>query len=240
MYISIFLVLVLAVSLPFLISLVPNPSCTDGKQNQNERGVDCGGPCTKVCVQDVAPVANLWTRPFKVAEGVYSIVAFVSNPNTDVLARNVPYDMKLYDKKNILIAERRGVTDILPKSDFPIFEGGIQTNKAEVGEAFFEFSETPVWEKVQKEQPKISVGAPNVTTEGSPKVVVSIRNESYEALKNVPIDVVVFNKEGNALGASETTVDSLKKNESAEVVFTWLLPFADEVSRVAVYPKGVR
>lgn len=28
---------------------VPEPTCTDGIQNQGERGVDCGGPCPEAC-----------------------------------------------------------------------------------------------------------------------------------------------------------------------------------------------
>ena len=26
------------------------PSCTDGKQNQDEQGIDCGGVCAKECL----------------------------------------------------------------------------------------------------------------------------------------------------------------------------------------------
>ena len=34
------------VILVYITWLVPKPSCTDGIQNQNETGVDCGGSCT--------------------------------------------------------------------------------------------------------------------------------------------------------------------------------------------------
>jgi hypothetical protein len=240
MYIGTFLVIVLALVVPVILSALPKASCTDGRKNQGEHDIDCGGPCVTVCLSEVAPVANLWARPFKVADGVYSAVSFVSNRNSNVLAHNVPYTIKLYDKKNILIAERHGVTDILPKSDFPIFEGGIETGKTEVGEVYFEFNSAPVWERVTKEQPKLTVLTPTITLLPTPKVVVTIRNDSAQNLKETLVDVVLFDKEGNAVNASETVLPALKKNESSEVVFTWLSAFSGEVNRIEVYPKGIR
>ncbi len=59
------------------------PTCVDGKQNQNEQGVDCGGVCVNACfvavttkeiqIQNVSFVAG--------GENQYDVVAVVKNPN---------------------------------------------------------------------------------------------------------------------------------------------------------------
>ena len=67
--------------------IAPTPTCFDGKQNQGELGVDCSGPCQKICLAEALPVRVLWVRPFKVAEGVYSGVAYVSNPNPGFMVK---------------------------------------------------------------------------------------------------------------------------------------------------------
>jgi hypothetical protein len=45
------------------------PTCIDGKMNQNEEGVDCGGVCVKVC--EAPAISAVWARSVKVADGVY-------------------------------------------------------------------------------------------------------------------------------------------------------------------------
>jgi hypothetical protein len=40
---------ILVVGLPVFFATYKPPSCSDGKQNQNEKGVDCGGPCSVLC-----------------------------------------------------------------------------------------------------------------------------------------------------------------------------------------------
>ena len=52
------------------------PSCTDGKKNQGEAGVDCGGPCARLCkVVSLPPIVH-WQRAFPVTESVYNVVAY--------------------------------------------------------------------------------------------------------------------------------------------------------------------
>ena len=141
------IIVIAAFLFPILKPIVaPNPTCSDGRQNQGELGVDCSGPCQKICSSEAAKVSVLWVRPFKVAEGVVSAVAYISNPNPSFEAKRVPYTMRVYDGKNLLVAERRGRTDIPAKASFPVFEGGIPSGKTEVKTAFFQFLDEPEWQ----------------------------------------------------------------------------------------------
>ena len=56
-------------------------TCRDGKQNQEEDGVDCGGPCSLICdAQSATPIVS-WVRFFKIQDGFYNVASFVENPN---------------------------------------------------------------------------------------------------------------------------------------------------------------
>src|SRR3989344_3674037 len=74
----------------------PAPSCSDKKQNQDEKGIDCGGSCKAICQELTIPLKVEWVRPFQIASGVASVAAYVTNPNAKLGAPNVPYIFRLY------------------------------------------------------------------------------------------------------------------------------------------------
>jgi hypothetical protein len=45
-FVAIIVVIALAIIIP---KLNTKPTCSDGKQNGTEQGVDCGGACSKLC-----------------------------------------------------------------------------------------------------------------------------------------------------------------------------------------------
>mgnify|MGYP001592824462 CR=1 FL=1 len=89
---SVIIVIVLAAlgffSLPYILKA---PTCTDSQQNQREAGVDCGSPCAKICVSQVNELKILWSRPFKVTDGVYDALAYVENQNFDAALKKIIY-----------------------------------------------------------------------------------------------------------------------------------------------------
>ena len=217
--------------------IAPAPTCSDGNQNQGELGVDCSGPCERICLSEPLPIKVLWVRPFKVAEGVYSAVAYISNPNPSFMVKQAPYILKLYNERNILISEREGYVDIPPNDIIPVFEGGIQTGNENVKQAFFDFTEDLKWFRGAEVSKKVSVGFFVLENTNKPRVLVPIKNETLDVLRNIPIVAVVFDEKDNALAASETLIERLEKGQAAEVIFTWSLPFAEKVGPVRIYPR---
>ena len=55
------LAIILIVGLPAFLLLYKAPTCFDGKQNQGEGGIDCGGPCVKLCPSAFLPPEVIWT-----------------------------------------------------------------------------------------------------------------------------------------------------------------------------------
>ena len=57
-YFSVFLIIIIGVAVGFYLNITV-PSCTDKKQNQDEKGVDCGGQCSKECLGEIKDLAVL-------------------------------------------------------------------------------------------------------------------------------------------------------------------------------------
>ncbi len=239
LYILLVIAAVLALALPVVYFLIPNPTCFDGKQNQDEQGIDCDGSCAKVCLERTGGLQVLWTRSFQVSEKVFSAVAYVSNPNVSLGAYEVPYTFRLYDAKNILVGERHGVATLPPNTTFPIFEGVITTGSRPPARTFFEFAAKPVFERLP-DQPGLLIKNQEFSDEdGTPRLTATIANQNIFSIRNITVDAILYDLNDNAIAASETVIDEIPKDDSREVVFTWPQPFGKPVNRIEIYPKFI-
>ena len=125
-----FFTLLIIFSVPLYKTITAPPLCTDGKQNGDERGIDCGGACALFCARDAQKPIVHWARAFKVSNGIYDTVAYVENPNKEAGVKNALYTFKTYDAENILITETIGKTFLLPGEAFPIFSPAVRTGSA--------------------------------------------------------------------------------------------------------------
>lgn len=214
------------------------PTCTDGKVNQGEQGIDCGGPCKTICpTAALAPIVS-WRRFFTVSPGMYSAVAYVQNPNVNSMPKDpVVYRFKLYDKNNVLLAERVGEAVIYPNRNTPIFESGFAVGNLVPSRVAFELSPVTEWIKVEGIYPNITATDPLLTrVETSPKLEGYLVNKEFSEFRRIPVIAIVYDIEGNAMAASRTVVDYLGKNEKAPFYFTWPNPFPGEVGQREFIP----
>ncbi len=238
-YISIFLLIVAALSVPSIYEAMNKPlTCFDGLQNQGETAIDLGGPCHYLNAADLKPLSNHWSRSFMVIPGLYSSVAYVENPNPAAGIRKVSYVFKLYDERGILIADRAGETFIPPGKVIPIFEGNIQVGGRLPQYTTFKFIDDLVWEKMQ------STLAAEVFVEdksfkeigGLPNLSAELQNRGVYTLRDITVVATVFDKVGNAIGSSSTLVDRLPADSARKVVFTWPESFKDFVAKIDIVP----
>lgn len=241
MIISIILAVVLAIgaffALPYFFKA---PTCFDKKQNGNESGVDCGGPCLKLCLSQVNDLKVIWQRSFKITNGVYDVLAYVVNQNYDAGVKKIIYKFSLYDTNNLLIAERVGKTFISPNGKLGIFEGGVRTGERVPKRVFFEFVEVPKWEKVSGKAVLFSLGTENIRLENlsaNPRLSVDITNKSIYSLSNIEIIVILYDDKENAFAVSKTTLDALPNDGKVTAVFTWILPFEKPPTRIEIIPR---
>jgi hypothetical protein len=217
------------------------PTCADGEQNQDERGVDCGGACAALCREDIAVPTVLWARAFSVAPGLVSAAALIENANANAAADEAPYLLRVYDAANLLIAERRGIVSLAPRSVTAVFEGGIAVGERAPARTFLEVDTgRAAWRRGVPEAAVVGVENKVVSADApAPRVSAELANRTLAPLGRVEAVVVIFDGRDNAMAASKTFVDAIPKNGRASVAFTWSAPFPEAPVRVEIYPRVV-
>lgn len=242
-YLGIALVLFLIlVILPVVYFLYQAPTCFDGKKNGRETGVDCGGECQLLCsFEGIAPIV-LWSRAFKVTDGVYSVVAYIQNPNINS-ETSASYVFKLYDANNALIATKENIAFIPKNKILAVFEPNIGTQSKIPARVTFEFTEKLMWQKTSRLPANLVVTQKSISGETDrPRVDAVVENQSAETIGRIETVAIVYDDNQNAIAASRTFIDKMDGNESVNIVFTWLLPFATEKTRpsvVEIFPRVI-
>jgi hypothetical protein len=222
----------------YMLQYYKAPTCTDGKQNQTEEGIDCGGTCAVTCKASVANPIILWSRAFPITHGWYNAVAYVENPNPGVGVKSVTYRFKLYDDENVLVAERIGKAFIAPNERFAILEPRISVGERIPKRAFFEFLQFSDWVKLEKDMPKILVrGEKFSSTNTSSRVDATLQNGTIIDIPDINVVAIVYDKNDNAMAVSGSVVDKLKADSSYNITFTWDTPFPSTPARVEVIPR---
>lgn len=228
--------------IPLALYLYEPGNCFDGKMNNGETAVDKGGSCTLLDERALLPITVVWTRAMPVRmpgeqQGSFSAVAYVENPNVNAGVMKAPYRFKLYDDKNVLVAEVEGVTSVMPGTVTPVFEGGINTGHRKAARAFFEFSAPLVWERLYDATAPITVPTKDLQNiEKEPRLRTIIKNDSVQDLRETQFVAIIFDTAGNAFAGSATEVQFLERGAQQEVVFTWPDPFLYLPGRIDVLP----
>lgn len=237
-YFSLFAVfLVLFVGVPLFLTFYKAPTCSDGKQNQRELGIDCSGPCPKICASQFLNPIIIWTRALRVTPNIYNVLAYVENPNLDGAARNVSYIFRLYDNASILITERRGSTYLLPHQKIPIFENAIKVGERVPTRVTFEWAAPIPWEKSQSGGNMLVVINKVLSKETTtPRLDAVIENRSISEIREVDVVAIVYDTNDNALAFSKTIIDIIPKNDRVSATFTWPEKFLKTTSRIEIVP----
>ncbi len=204
-------------------------TCTDGRQNGDERGVDCGGSCSYICAIDVSPLKVDWARSFEVTSGVYNAVAYVENINASAAAPEVAYTFSLYDDQG-LITSVEDTTFLPPNSVYPVFAGRIATGGRVPTKTFLDLKPVEKWTTAVSSRDQFTVKDRELSdADVKPKLTATLVNNGLTSLYNVEVVATIFNSEGTALTASRTLVDKFDPRAEQQVVFTWPEPIAKTI-----------
>src|SRR3989344_5605526 len=104
-YIAIVLGIVFfTIVIPSFLNFSKEPSCVDKKKNQDEKGIDCGGSCLKICESETSLPSILLSQAFEVAPGVYNALVLVENSNINSESNSASYIFILKDNEGNIIA----------------------------------------------------------------------------------------------------------------------------------------
>ena len=195
-------------------------TCVDGKRNQDEQGVDCGGACGTICHEQATSLTTDWVKTFEVREGWYSAVAYIENKNQAIIEK-APYEFIFYDSLGGEIDRRSGIAFIPPRQKFPVFEGRFQFD-VDPSKVEFKFTEDNIhWYPVQEKERFVSVEDQTlVGSETSPRLWANLENSHYKDLEDIPVTTIIYT-DGQPIAASQTYVENLPAKEKVRFTYTW-------------------
>ena len=234
------LILVIIIGVPVYFNFFnETKTCFDGKKNQNETGIDCGGICQKACSSEV--IENpliLWSRAFPIANGKYNLVAYLQNPNLNYVSEPFTYVYNIFDQENILIGTREGSISAPYNKNFVVFEQAFDAGKRSIGKVTFEITSKVTWVKNPEQKAKFSVSSDQiVAVGGTPTLTSTITNKTIDTFRDFYVVVIVYGVDGNALVVSRTLVDELRPSGKSVVVFTWPYLTDFKYSKIELLPR---
>ena len=213
-------------------------SCSDGVKNENELGVDCGGACKAVCKEEAVPLTTIWSKVFPVRQGLVSAAALIENPNGRFSLPKLAYNFRIYDKDNVVITERKGVTFANANERFLILEPNISVGERVPMRAFIELS-PPDWNRLPHAAVQIPVTIQQqvLGAGDTPTLSARIDNNGLSTLYDLTVLALVVDKDDNAVGVSSTFVNSLAAGATSDLMFTWPQAFINEGVAASLFPR---
>lgn len=229
----------LLVGVPLMYKFLTIPeTCDDGKQNQGETAPDRGGPCLLLDERFLSPYGVLWARTFKVREGYYNAVAYIENPNEGAGVSEVNYRFRLFDDKNVLVADQSGKTFVMPGGVTPVFSAAIPTGNRAALRAFFNFTSPLSWRKASDTAKAIIISNKKMEdAAGSPRLSADVENTTVAPMRELSFVASIFDPQGNSFASSATVVPYLGPGQKTQIVFTWPHAFPMQVGRIDVIAR---
>lgn len=220
----------------FRKTLFPDPTCVDTKQNGYETGVDCGGECARKCIAEITPIHVDWARALPISSGVYDLVGFLSNHNSDSAPLTLTAVFNVYDQTGKPIYTKRVNTTPPAATDFPVIIQNVYFSSPP--KTVTVTLEEGTWYRIPSrfESTQISTVQTRFENGDTPRVYATLRNLTRESFGKIPVRVVLYDITETAIGSGETILDGLNKEETKDVVFTWKEPFKEPPVLIRVYP----
>ncbi|MGB9608938.1 MAG: hypothetical protein ACPL3E_01025 [Minisyncoccia bacterium] len=215
------------------------PTCFDHKQNQGEEGVDCGGPCPKICLPlNFRDIETNFVKFLKVNNKII-LLAQIQNPNSEVGVSNFDYQFNVLDQnKNIVktinnssfiyAEEIKYLTEFLDEKEIP--------NIASVELKIL----NPNWTKAFNfRRPDLRLLNKNIFEKDNLiNLNGKIINNDFVGFENINI-LVNFYNQGNWIGSSKTIINNILPQEIKEfnVVFPKNYDFNNLEAEVVIEAK---
>jgi len=213
----------------------PNPTCWDGKQNQGEEGIDCGGPC-QLCEREIkADDMVVLEKYFVHGKGnYYDVMSKVDNPNNRFGAAKFSYKFSLVDNAGNKLSTRMGESFILPGETKYVIELNMDSPE-EPYTVNFEITDVEWEEFLGYEEPKLSIYNKNFHKDGQKSEVFGLlKNESYFDFNSIEIDIVLRDGDGKPLALGTNEMRTISSQQERDFRIFWPYTFPKEVEEVEI------
>ncbi len=207
-------------------------SCSDNIQNQQELGIDCGGPNCSTC--ELKTLTLQYDDPVFFDAGQFKTTAVVkiTDPSLNYGSKSFNYEFQIINKFGGAIASRPGLsgTSYISTGETKyLIAPAIDIDPRDVGRVVVNIS-NPAWE-LKENLPAFALSFNNlklILTGKSPQISGMLKNDSASTYKAISVIGVLFDKQSNAVAASATELDNIQS--FSETPFRIFYPVMNNVS----------
>ena len=222
-------------------SMKPKPNCFDGKLNQDEERVDCGGVCQKECEKNAEEAIKINETGF-VASGLvnkYDIYGKIINPNDFFGSGEFSYHFIVRGSGGSVLAERNGVNFILPGEEKYLIETNVETTERPIA---VELVVSGVaWKKITTDDyrnPSLKIVNKNYdeirSGVGFSEATGLVKNESQFDFETIKVYIILKAAGGEILALHSTQMNSVRSGENRDFKVSWPSRFPGDVQGVDV------
>ena len=210
-------------------------SCFDGKKNQGEEGIDCGGPCPPCEIKYAEPL-KIYPTKYLVYSNSIDIIGLLENPNKNLALKKIKYYFEIYDFDGILKATTTlKETTLEPETKKYLLEINYPKPKFTLGEIKLKIVEPKKEDFIKKEKEEIPVSYYNekiISENGKWKIHLSLFNKSFQK-EEVEIIGLVYNQNNNliAVGKAKAFLNS----QEVQDISVFLPELLDKPSGLEIY-----
>ena len=203
-YLAVFSLLIFLI---YFIWFKPIPTCFDNRQNQGEKGIDCGGSC-KSCEINTLIIEKNWIKYFP-AENKTIIAAEIKNSNSNFGADSFLYALDIFGKNNEKIKTLSGKS-LIYASDIEYIIEFAEINSKDIGKIEISFSEIS-WKKTEEFlKPRVQNRELETKTEDKTVAVSGIiTNNNPFPLSKIKIAAFLISPSNIFISASKTELEDI-------------------------------
>lgn len=213
-----------------------DPTCSDGKKNQSETGIDCGGqcaPCPEII--EVRDIEVVDTEYVSYANGKYDVLVRLKNPNDFYGADFFRYTIVLYDNSGREIWSDADNSYILPFDEKNIIHQNVVINTPPEDIRFT--VESINWVQFQElRKPKLVFTKREYRDKGVGssfgEIYGLMRNESDFDLNQVTISIVMRDRNNNPVYMGSTEMRTVLAGQSRDLTLQVPVRFSGEAVRI--------
>lgn len=234
---SIYVTIFVTIGIILYYLAAPDATCTDGKKNQAEKGIDCGGPCSPCKEVKVGKDLNIAEQAFvNGGNSTYDVMLKLQNPNNNIGASDFQYSVALKDSSGNVVSQKDGASFVLPAETKYLLVMGLPVEQGKTPVSLdvkltdYDWSELKASARPQlniysKQLNALPTGVGN-EAEGT------VRNESTYDLDKVIINVVLRDERGKVIGLNSTERNNVRSKEDRYFKVTWPYALSGNVANV--------
>lgn len=239
--IVIYIFLFLGIGTGLYFWLRPAPTCFDGKQNQDEQGIDCGGVCSNACLETVTgePLIIREVTALPIGDNTYDVVGKIYNPNNTVGAASFTYTVRLLSSSGVELGQVTATGWVLPQETKNLLVFALPATEVP-SKATLEITDVK-WERLSNYDGRPKLGVYNKRYEetgrgGEYGGVASglVTNESGYDYRLVTVKVIARDAEGKPLAINQTDLRTFLVGQQRDFRLPWPQRFSGTIDLIDV------